>query len=148
VLEQLLQQQQQQIAAQPADVMQASTTWGRLMPDVLIRAALADAEVPLHDPVRATARLRRWFTQRQQQQQQEEERERVALSAQNADQQLDRQAGQAEAALDIESGVLNGAVLLRVVPGGHTAFEGDVRESAVKLAFLLHSVGGSHTSML
>jgi hypothetical protein len=42
--------------------------------------------------------------------------------------------------LNDEGGLPNGTVLLRIVPGGHSVYEGDVRESAVKLAFLLHSV--------
>jgi hypothetical protein len=36
-----------------------------------------------------------------------------------------------------------GVVLLRVVPGEHTAFEENTRESAFKLAFLLESVAAN-----
>jgi hypothetical protein len=33
-----------------------------------------------------------------------------------------------------------GGVWLRVVPGGHSCFEGDVREAALQLAFLMNTV--------
>jgi hypothetical protein len=79
------------------------------LPHVLVRAALHDAEVPISNPVKALARMRRLASglaeQQQQQQQQQQQPESM--------------------------------LLLRVVPGGHLAFERDAKESALKLAFLL-----------
>lgn len=95
------------------------------LPDILMQAALSDPEVPLHDPVRTTARLRRWALRQQQKRQQQQ-----ALAESDASKGVS------------VSGSGGGVVLLRVVPGGHTALVGEVREAAVKLAFLLKSVGG------
>lgn len=99
------------------------------LPDILIQAALSDPEVPLHDPVRTTARLRRWALRQQQNLQQQQQ----ALPESDASKDVSVPGS------NVASG--GGAVLLRVVPGGHTALVGEVREAAVKLAFLLESVG-------
>lgn len=96
----------------------------RRVPSVLIRAGLFDTEVPLHQAVRTAARLRRWGAQQQQQQQTQQQQHEMESE----------QRGPAHA------GCQHTAVLLRVVPGGHTAFDSDVREAALKLAFLLESV--------
>jgi hypothetical protein len=83
------------------------------LPHVLIRAALHDAEVPVDNPVKVLARMRRLksFSIEQQQQQQQQQEQSL--------------------------------LLLRVLPGGHLAFEQDTKESAFKLAFLLAAAGGA-----
>lgn len=73
------------------------------LPHMLLRAALHDAEVPVGNPLKALARLRRLRDQQQ-------------VEGQGQQQSL---------------------MLLRVVPGGHDAFGGDVKEAALQLAFLL-----------
>jgi hypothetical protein len=114
VLGQLLQQQQlpQQQQQQQGCLAQ--------LPSVLIRAALCDEDVPLHDSIRATARLQRL--------------------QQRLQQQDHSQAGQQRQQQQQQGGLGTLGVLLRVVPGDHGAFEGDVREAALQLAFLLTAV--------
>lgn len=120
----LLTHQHQQQQHQPTQQQQQRSH----LPDILIQAALSDPEVPLHVPVRTTARLRRWALSQQQKRQQQQQ----TLAESNA----------CKGVSVSGSGVVpgGGAVLLRVVPGGHTALVGEVREAAVKLAFLLESV--------
>jgi len=124
---------------------------------VLIRAALSDREVPLHDPIRAAARLRRWMTQQplkhqsdphthwslQQQPQQQLEDAQGPVPVDSDSVQGSAQGHRPGRACSEDQGcgdvAAGGDVMVRVVPGGHTAFEGDVRESAFKLAFLLEA---------
>jgi hypothetical protein len=109
-----IRQEHQELYSAPADLQsqQQQQQCVVRLPHVLIRAALHDAEVPIDNPVKVLARMRR-------------------LASVHAEQlqQLQQQQQQSEPLL-----------LLRVLPGGHLAFERDVKESAFKLAFLLAAV--------
>ncbi|WIA38057.1 hypothetical protein OEZ86_001426 [Tetradesmus obliquus] len=110
LLEQMLypdpepQQQQQQQQHQQQQLLS--------LPHVLIRAALHDVEVPIDNPVKVLARMRRLSSVNNQEQRQQQQQQPL--------------------------------LLLRVLPGGHLAFEQDTKESAFKLAFLQEAVNEGH----